>query len=222
MTKYLYLHGFASGPQSKKASFLKERFQTEYNIFLQTPDLNPDDFSGFTLTRAIALAAALIEDSEDEWVVIGSSMGGLIATLLAEKFAQVERLILLAPAFDFLAIWSGTELLQQWQADGSYPIYHYELKRTVPLDYQFILDAQQYHTTSLTRVLPTLIVHGQQDETIPIQNSYTYAQNRPWVELKAMASDHSLTNVLPEIWESIKNTIPALEGGRVYKGETNE
>jgi len=213
MTNYLYLHGFASSPQSQKAKYLKERFQSELNISLNIPDLNQGDFSHFTLTRAITCGKAFFEDSNAKWVLIGSSLGGLISTILAEQFAQVERLILLAPAFDFLSLWSqrlGEDKLQQWREDGSLPVYHHAEKTTLSLNYEFIRDAQQYFKSSFQREIPTLILHGLEDETIPIEVSRHYAASRPWVRLLELPSDHSLTNVLPEIWQALKNTMPAL------------
>jgi hypothetical protein len=213
MTKYLYLHGFASSPQSQKAQYFKAHFQSELNISLVIPDLNQDDFSLFTLTRAIAQSSQLLKDSQDSWVIIGSSLGGLLATLLAQEYIQVARLVLLAPAFDFLATWSqgsGRELFEKWREDSYYPIYHYAKQQSVPLGYHFVEDAKKYLSCSFKRELPTSIFHGVQDQTIPIENSRRYLAEHPWATLKELSSDHGLANVLPEIWRSVKSIIPAL------------
>lgn len=52
MAQYLYLHGFASGPQSQKARGLAARFQAQ-GLELEIPDLNQGDFSHLTLSRQI-------------------------------------------------------------------------------------------------------------------------------------------------------------------------
>ena len=52
MTAYIYLHGFASSPQSSKAIYLRDRF-AEINLNLEVLDLNQGDFTHLTLTRQI-------------------------------------------------------------------------------------------------------------------------------------------------------------------------
>ena len=69
--------------------------------------------------------------------------------------------------------------------------------------YNFVLDASQYQEESLQRAIPTLILHGRDDEVIPIHASRNFAANRPWVDLIELDSDHALANVMPEIWETI-------------------
>ena len=54
------------------------------------------------------------------------------------------------------------------------------------------------------RPVPTLILHGCEDEVIPIQASRDFTRQRPWVQLIELNSDHSLGNVLPEIWQAIQ------------------
>ncbi|MFM6277345.1 MAG: YqiA/YcfP family alpha/beta fold hydrolase, partial [Dolichospermum sp.] len=49
---YLYLHGFASGPQSKKAQDIQKRL-SKLQISMFIPDLNTGGFSDLTITRQI-------------------------------------------------------------------------------------------------------------------------------------------------------------------------
>ncbi len=202
---YIYLHGFASGPQSAKAKDLGDRFQS-IGIPLIVPDLNQDDFSHLTLTRQIQQMEAELLSSSQPVTLIGSSFGGLTAVWLAERLSQVQRLILLAPAFQFLTHWLPRLSIAQahhWQSDRYLPVYHYRDQRMLPLHYDFVTDAAQYDETHLQRPVPTLILHGQQDDVIPMQSSRDYAQSRPWVELVELESDHALTNVQTEIWEAV-------------------
>ncbi|MBW8713318.1 MAG: esterase, partial [Acidobacteria bacterium] len=48
----LYLHGFASSPESSKATFLSRKF-AERGISMIVPDLNAPDFSTLTVTRML-------------------------------------------------------------------------------------------------------------------------------------------------------------------------
>ena len=141
-------------------------------------------------------------------IVIGSSLGGLTAAWWAEKHLQIQRLVLLAPAFNFLSprlTNLGEQKVQQWQQSGYLSVYHYGQKRNLPLDYQFVIDASQYLEQNLQRPLPTLILHGSQDDVIPIQSSRDYAALRPIVQLIELEDDHTLAQVMPQIWDSIGN-----------------
>ncbi|MEQ9667940.1 MAG: YqiA/YcfP family alpha/beta fold hydrolase [Coleofasciculus sp. G2-EDA-02] len=45
----------------------------------------------------------------------------------------------------------------------------------------------------MKRSIPTLILHGQHDEVIPIKESLIYAKERSWVQLIPLNSDHALS-----------------------------
>ena len=114
--------------------------------------------------------------------------------------------MLLAPAFNFVELWLQSLTPEQhaaWQERGL-SIYHHGDERERRLDYQFIEDARRYDETQLQRPVPTLILHGRQDETIPIAVSQAYAATRPWVTLRELDSDHTLTNAFPEIWAATR------------------
>jgi hypothetical protein len=203
---FIYLHGFASSPQSAKATYLRDRF-TQIQLPLCVPDLNQGDFARLTMTRQLHQVATLLPPPSTPVTILGSSLGGLTAAWLGQKHQQVQRLVLLAPAFEFLLHWLprlGSVQLQQWQTDKYLQIYHYGEKSLLPLNYNFVLDASQYQENQLVRPLPTLILHGIDDEVIPIQASRNFARHRPWVQLIELESDHALANVLPEIWDIIK------------------
>lgn len=208
-SKYIYLHGFASSPQSAKAQKLKSFFATE-NISLIIPDLNQNDFYNLTLTRQIQQISTYIEDEQNSVILIGSSLGGLTAAWTAEKCEKVNQLILLAPAFEFFSNWVNnldTNIINNWKNQGELSIYHYGYQQKSPLSYQFITDGKTYNETTLKRSIPTLIFHGKQDEVIPIESSYNYTKTREWVKLIELDSDHGLTDMIPDIWKQIKDNI---------------
>jgi uncharacterized protein len=205
--KYIYLHGFASSPKSKKAIYLKDRF-AKIGIKLEIPDLNQEDFTHLTLTRQISQTAALFNHSNTSITIIGSSFGGLTAVWLAEQYPQVEKLILLAPAFGFPGSWvnkfSQSEL-EQWQSSGYQNVYHYGENKLLPLHYEFLIDGHQYHLNTIRRSLPTIIIHGKNDDVVPIEVSYNYVSKHPQVKLIVLNSDHSLNDVQNIIWHEIQN-----------------
>ena len=204
--QYLYLHGFASSPQSKKARDLHDRFH-QIGRSLQVLDLNQNDFTHLTLTRQIQQVLSALPPAPQPVTLIGSSLGGLTATWAAQQAPQIVCLVLLAPAFGFLAHWLprlGEAQLQQWQETGVLSVYHHGEATMQPLSYQFVTDAQTYKDDRLQRSLPTLILHGIHDDVIPIAASQAYASRHPEVNVIELDSDHALTNVSDSIWQAIQ------------------
>jgi pimeloyl-ACP methyl ester carboxylesterase len=204
MSAFIYLHGFASSPQSAKAQYFGERFRA-LGLPLQIPDLNQNDFYHLTLSRQLQQVERLLPASP--LTIIGSSFGGLTAAWLGERFPQVERLVLLAPAFQFLSHWQpkiSPEQMQRWQTEGSMQVYHYGAHQMLPLSYQWMTDMAQYNEANLKRPVPTLILHGLHDDVIPVQSSRDYAATRPWVRLIEFNSDHALVDVQSDLWQSIQ------------------
>ncbi|APB32503.1 Putative hydrolases or acyltransferases (alpha/beta hydrolase superfamily) [Gloeomargarita lithophora Alchichica-D10] len=199
----IYIHGFASSPSSGKARYFQQKF-TDLGIPIQVPDLNQGDFTHLTLTRQMQQIASILTPAPT--VLIGSSFGGLTAALLAENHPQISHIILLAPAFGMATYWQEKMTpaqLQQWQHQGTLPIYHYGEGKELPLHYDFLLDLRSYDDGKLVRPVPTLIIHGKSDDVVPICVSQTYAQSRPWVRLIMQEDDHSLKRDLPLIWQEI-------------------
>ncbi|WP_422661870.1 YqiA/YcfP family alpha/beta fold hydrolase [Pannus brasiliensis] len=204
---YIYLHGFASGPRSAKAAFFRERFR-ELRRSIETPDLNGENFSTLTLTRQIERVGRERLASGSPVTLIGSSLGGLMAAWLAEKYVAVRGLVLLAPAFGFPRRPPTEEMeetLREWERSGWLSVYHYGYGRSLPIHYEFVRDAGIYREEDLTRPVPTLILHGRSDGVIPIERSREYARSRPHVQLIELDSDHALTDVLPRIWTETRN-----------------
>ncbi|AFZ04107.1 YqiA/YcfP family alpha/beta fold hydrolase [Calothrix sp. PCC 6303] len=213
---YIYLHGFASSPNSTKAKDLNSRF-AQIQINLTIPDLNAEGFSQLTISRQINQTSLLFPKSSPI-TLIGSSLGGLTAAHLGQKYSQIQQLILLAPAFGFLSHWLpklGETTINQWQQQKYLQVYHHGEKRELPLHYDFVTDAQKYSEEILQRPLPTLILHGTDDEVIPIQASKDFASMRPWVKLVELDSDHALGNVTNDIWQEIVQFCQLSESGTI-------
>src|SRR3954470_19741243 len=128
-THLFYLHGFASSPQSTKVGYFSERLR-EHGVNVRCPDFNQPEFATLTLTRMLdQLGDELAALDEAPVTVCGSSLGGTLAILAAARFpAQVQRLILLAPAVMFAK--PGHHLLppekvEEWRRRGVLPFFHY-------------------------------------------------------------------------------------------------
>lgn len=204
--KYLYLHGFASSPQSTKAKYMQQKF-AEIGLTLHIPDLNLADFSKVTLSEQLIYLDRNYLNDDEPTVVIGSSLGGFLAVQLASQNVLIQKLVLLAPAFGFsqrIAKTLGAENLAQWQQDGIREFYHYGLKRNLNLQFQFFVDAQKYSEEKMTRSLPILIFHGIDDDVVPSALSEEFAKMRSQVTLKLLNDDHALGKDLDDIWQDTK------------------
>lgn len=207
MSVYIYLHGFASSPRSSKANYLRDRF-AEVNLKLTVLDLNQRDFSKLTLTRQIQQTINAFDDIQTPVTLIGSSFGGLTAAWVAEQKIQVQHLILLAPAFGFPHSWYAQlppEQIEQWQESGYLSVYHYGENRQIPLHYQFLQDADNYPISGLKRSLPTLIIHGINDDVVPIEVSRNYVAKHSQARLLELDSDHGLNDVRERIWQETRS-----------------
>ncbi len=58
---HLYLHGFASGANSRKADFFIDRYGQQ-GVQLVVPDFNVGGFTDFTISRQLAQAASYLQD----------------------------------------------------------------------------------------------------------------------------------------------------------------
>jgi pimeloyl-ACP methyl ester carboxylesterase len=197
--RVLYLHGFASSPRSRKAQFFGEKL-AEKGVRLETPALDQDDFEHLTITRQLRVIERIVAD--DAVVLIGSSLGGYLAALYAARNSNVQRLLLLAPAFQFHSLWTSSiepERLRQWREHGTAPVFHYGEGREVPLAYGLIVDAAKYEPWPDFRQ-PALIFHGTADTSVPVEYSAKFAESHPNARLIRMESGHEMTDVLDQIW----------------------
>lgn len=86
----VFLHGLESSSRGKKGKWFKEKF----------PDMLMMDFSGPLDARMDQLRNLLAD--RNELVLVGSSFGGMMATLYAiENVKDVAKVMLLAPALNF-------------------------------------------------------------------------------------------------------------------------
>ena len=193
MTEFIYLHGFASGPNSNKACVFKKRFE-ELNISLHVPDLQEGDFENLTLSRQVKLVQNIIDSEKHKiFALIGSSMGGYLASLLAQNRESVKALYLMAPGFNFLNRWRQKLKLEEKLSETTLiPVFHYRYNKEVFLNTHLFRDAETWESLPLERNIPTFIVHGLHDETVGIQESRNFVSKHPWCQLRELDSDHGL------------------------------
>ena len=195
MRHVTYLHGFASSASSNKAQIFGRRLKAAgYSVAI--PDLESGDFRGLTITRQLEVASRAAGSGPVS--LIGSSMGGYLAALLAARHAAVERVVLLAPAFAFARRWPlrlGPEAIEKWRATGEMDMYHYGDASMRAIGYQLLEDGLRFEDFPDVQQ-PCLVFHGIHDDVVPVSFSAEFAAMRPNVELHTLEAGHDLLNVL--------------------------
>jgi uncharacterized protein len=197
--RIIYLHGFASGPNSRKAQYFRERFAAQ-GIRIEIPAMDQDDFHGLTITGQLRVIESLAAGEPVR--LIGSSMGGYVAALYAALHPETERLVLLAPAFYFTERWPqslGAAKVEAWKRTGSMPVFHYSENGMREIGYQLVEDGAQYPAAPNFHQ-PALIFHGTQDTVVPASYSEEFVAGHPNARLQLLDSGHELNDCLDVIW----------------------
>jgi pimeloyl-ACP methyl ester carboxylesterase len=210
---FIYLHGFASGPSSSKAKYFDEHLRSE-SARVSIPDLNGSSFEKLTLSSQLQIIDNQFDPSNKKVVMIGSSMGGLLAVLKSIGSTQVAALVLMAPGFGLMKRWPdlfGENTLADWKQHGALDVYHHGTGSYLPLGYQFIDDAARYQTDNLRVSVPTILFHGKNDATVPIVESEDFHDsNIDQVEFHPLDDDHQLLASLDYIWEHSRSFLKRL------------
>ncbi len=202
--RWLYLHGFASGPESSKGVALARHYASQ-GIHLERLNLRQPSLEQLRLSAMMRTVRDAIGGERDRAIVFGSSLGGLTACRVAEEDARVCALVLLAPAFRIVEQFrrlAGPEGWKRWQETGRAEIDDHAEKRRTHVHFGFIQDAEPIDARSGgwpdVRV-PTLIIHGRQDDTADLALSRAWAQGKRHVRLVEVEDGHELVRSLERI-----------------------
>jgi pimeloyl-ACP methyl ester carboxylesterase len=217
MRHLFYLHGFASSPASSKAALLAERLR-RHGLELHCPDFNEPDFETMTITRMLdQVDAALAALPPGPVALIGSSLGGFVAYHVAFRHSvprgrarvslrPIDRLVLLAPAFEFGRIPFGgmTEAdLAAWRATDRYEVFHHAENRPRAIRYAIYDDAQRYDSAACVVDTPALVFQGRHDTVVDPAMVQRFAAGRPAMTLRMVDDDHQLGASHEAMWREI-------------------
>jgi pimeloyl-ACP methyl ester carboxylesterase len=197
VTTILYLHGFASGPRSTKGVAFEQHFAMR-GLAIQRMNLRVPSFEHLRLSTMIETVQAALGERT---ILIGSSLGGLTAARVAERDARVTALVLMAPAFQLAARWRqmlGADW-DTWQKTGWREVTDYTTGQPARVDFGFVEDVAAIDVGFPDVRVPTLILHGTDDDVVPIDHSRRFAEGRPLVRLVELADGHELVASLPAL-----------------------
>ena len=148
--------------------------------------------------------------------IVGNSLGGWIAWLMAQEYDQVERLMLIAPAFNMMGVRAKTitpERRHDWHSAGWMPWDDDPLHRAWPLSWKWVEESETYWASSFDHVrrVKTVILHGTEDTVILPQGSREFVNllqrhDRSYpVDLRLIPGDHRLS--APEHMETLRQLL---------------
>ena len=198
-----YLHGFASGPESEKGRALEARFAAR-GLALQRLDLTPgpEGFERSSIGSMCEVVEAAVTSAPGPHALIGSSLGGYVAARVAARRPEIERLVLIAPAFDPAGIWRrllGEAELSRWRGEGLWT-EHYATRTRRRLGPQFLEDAERQPARPPLTV-PTLVIAGARDETIPLAGVREWVEANPTARLLVLDDEHAMIATIDRTFE---------------------
>lgn len=180
-------HGFLSGKRSTTNKTLTRLLNAQgiatfaFDFFGQGESEGP--FEALTTTNAVAQAHAALDLVRQKGFrrlgLMGSSFGGLVATLTAAQRHDLACLALKCPVVDFaeeLRLTLGDAEMAAWQSTDTIPNIMGGAER-IRLRYAFYEDCLRRiaYEPAKTVTAPTLIVQGDQDECVPLHQSQRLA-----------------------------------------------
>lgn len=205
---WLYLHGFASSPQSRKARAFQEwgaaRDLAIDALELRVPSFEHLRFSAIKarVREAIDRSAGAAPRDRARAVLIGSSLGGLTACRVAEEDPRVCAVLAMAPAFRLAETWRsrlGEPAWEAWRRDGGLEVDDHATKQKARVDFGFVEELERLdHGWADVRV-PVLIVHGTKDDVVAIDRSREWARSKRHVRLVEVVDGHELGLSIPRI-----------------------
>lgn len=200
--RWLYLHGFASSPESRKAQTFAAAFATR-KVELRRLDLRKPSMEALDFAAMVDHVREQIGTERDRAVLIGSSLGGLCAARVAEQDPRVCALFLLAPAFRLVPRWRarlGEAAWTEWQRSGSLEVDDHATggKSHVPYEFAAQLARMDAADGGYPDVrVPTCIVHGVMDDVVDTEAVTRFAAGKPHVELHLVNDGHDLSKTMP-------------------------
>jgi predicted esterase YcpF (UPF0227 family) len=158
----LYLHGLASSPKGRKRELLEKRFGKE-GFTIVAPDLNVPSFRKLDFSEMVAVARAAFDRAEPR-VIIGSSLGALVALSFAESFSFLSSppLVLVAPALGFHDRWK--EKLPEGE---EFDLIHHGEEKAMPIHRRFFEEMADVCVDAAPPPVPVSVVMGTNDESVP-------------------------------------------------------
>ena len=141
--------------------------------------------------------------------LLGHSRGGGIVSIKAEEDSRISKVITLAGVCDYVNRFPKGDAVKAWKEDGVYYVINGRTKQDMPHYFQFFEDFSKHKDRlNIKRAIsnlktPHLIIHGNTDTSVSIEEAYNLHKWNPKSELKIIDNaDHVFNSKHP--WEKEK------------------
>lgn len=183
----LLIHGFAGGTYDEEelANYLE--LNRGFDVFQYTLPGHEKNLSKVDRNEWIKCSEEqvewLIKNGYNRIYLIGHSMGGVIATYLASKYKEIKKLVLAAPAFQYLNVIKddlnvakslkiAPKVIKDY---GSDEVIARMLKLNVSVLKEFVEFVKENYDYPKYINCPVLILQGDNDSLVPVSSSeYVY------------------------------------------------
>src|SRR5437879_4168635 len=175
-------------------------------------------FTDYTLSDWIADARLVLNMLKDgsPITIVGNSFGGWIAWMMAQECSAVEKLILIAPAFDAIGVRAreiSADRRKRWHDTGWMPWDDDPVHKDWPLSWKWVEESEAYWSRRFDQMrrVKTTLLHGLQDRTIHPRTSWQFvdellARDPDYpIELTLKMGDHRLSG--PEHLDTFRRLV---------------
>jgi esterase/lipase len=203
----IFAHGHSSSKNTKNYIVLKDILNKE-GITTFRIDLrgHGESEGNFEETKVSDAANDILDAIEyvkslgyQKIGLIGSSFGAISSIMAASKTQDLSFLALKSPVVNYKDKYhdlEGKDFVHEWKKNGERD-YDASEGKVLKLKYTFYEDAIQNngYEAALNIHIPTLIVHGDKDESVPVNQSLKLSKIIPDSKLVIVkGSDHRYTN----------------------------
>jgi pimeloyl-ACP methyl ester carboxylesterase len=211
-------HGFSTSKDGRTYTGLEERLNQgsvgtfRFDFFGHGE--SEGKFEDITISKAVGDVLGAIryvkEFGYKKIGLMGSSFGGFASIVSAGQSKDLFMLALKSPVSDYLGLLIARDRkldVEAWRKNG-FTAFEGAEGQNLRLKFSFFEDAERYDGYSYARKInvPAFIVHGDRDETVPLEQSKKAASLIPDCRLEVIkGADHIYSN--PAHFECILDLI---------------
>lgn len=200
--------GFTGYPEEKTFESLEKRLLIKnHNVVKIAWSYFPDDLSKYSFTKTINSAHKILNSLKiSETIILGFSMGGIIATYLAKEFEPKKLALVVSP------YQAGSEddlegKYKNWKETG-YRDLSSSKYGNLRIPFSFIEDARKYNALEIIPDVycPILFIVGEKDDKVPnkVTRKLFDKANEPKDMVIIEGMEHKY-QYQPEIIEQVNN-----------------